>query len=109
MQSFGVQGPHRLLQQTAEALGTQSVGLEALSGPGEKEGDVPLFCMSSVMSDSWRPHGRQPTRLLCPWDSPGKITGVGSHFLLQGIFLTQGIDPTSLASSALAGRFFRKL
>ena len=35
------------------------------------------------MSDSVRPHGRQPTRLLCPWDSPGKNTGVGCHFLLQ--------------------------
>ena len=30
------------------------------------------------------------TRLLCPWDSPGKITGVGCHSLLQGIFPTQG-------------------
>ena len=29
-------------------------------------------------------------RLLCPWDSPGKNTGVGCHFLLQGIFPTQG-------------------
>ena len=28
-------------------------------------------------------HRRQPTRLLCPWDSPGKNTGVGCHFLLQ--------------------------
>ena len=31
-----------------------------------------------------------PARLLYPWDFPGKITGVGCHFLLQGIFLTQG-------------------
>ena len=30
------------------------------------------------------------TRLLCPWDFPGKNTGVGCHFLLQGIFPTQG-------------------
>ena len=30
-----------------------------------------------------RPHRRQPTRLLCPWDSPGKNTGVGCHFFLQ--------------------------
>ena len=30
-----------------------------------------------------RPHRRQPTRLPCPWDSPGKNTGVGCHFLLQ--------------------------
>ena len=34
-----------------------------------------------------------PTRLLCPWDSPGKNTGVGSHSLLQGIFPTQGLNP----------------
>ena len=37
----------------------------------------------SVMSDSLRPHGLQPTRLLCPWDFPGKSTGVGCYFLLQ--------------------------
>ena len=37
----------------------------------------------SVVSDSLRPHRRQPTRLPCPWDSPGKNTGVGCHFLLQ--------------------------
>ena len=33
------------------------------------------------------------TRLLCPWDSPGKNTGVGCHSLLQGILLTQGSNP----------------
>ena len=32
-----------------------------------------------------RPHGQQSTRLLCPWDSPGKNTGVGCHFRLQRI------------------------
>jgi hypothetical protein len=31
--------------------------------------------------------------MLCPWDSPGKNTGMGCHFLLQGIFLTQGLNP----------------
>ena len=35
------------------------------------------------MSDSVRPHRQQPTRLPCPWDSLGKNTGVGCHFLLQ--------------------------
>ena len=35
------------------------------------------------MSNSVRPQRRQPTRLCCPWDSPGKNTGVGCHFLLQ--------------------------
>ena len=39
----------------------------------------------SVVSDSLRPHGRQPTRLLHPWDSPGKSTGVGCHCLLRFI------------------------
>ena len=37
----------------------------------------------SVMSDSLQPHGLQPTRLLHPWDFPGKSTGVGCHCLLQ--------------------------
>ena len=41
-------------------------------------------------------------RLLCQWDFPGKNTGVGCHFLLQGIFPTQGIE---LASPALPGGF----
>ena len=40
-------------------------------------------CVASVVSNSVRPHRRQPTRLLCPWDSPGKNTGMGCHFLLQ--------------------------
>ena len=39
--------------------------------------------VTSVMFDSVRPHRRQPTRLPCPWGSPGKNTGVGCHFLLQ--------------------------
>ena len=39
--------------------------------------------VASVVSDSVRPHRRQPTRLPCPWDSPGKNAGVGCHFLLQ--------------------------
>ena len=44
----------------------------------------------SVVSNSLRPFGLQPTRLLLPWDFPGKNTGVGCHFFLQGIFPTQG-------------------
>ena len=42
-------------------------------------------CVASVVSDSVRPHRRQPTRLPRLWDSPGKNTGVGCHFLLQCI------------------------
>ena len=40
-------------------------------------------CIISVVSNSVQPHRWQPTRLPCPWDSPGKNTGVGCHFLLQ--------------------------
>ena len=39
------------------------------------------------------PYGLQPTRLLCPWNSLGENTEEGCHFLLQGIFLTQGLNP----------------
>ena len=46
----------------------------------------------SVMSDSLWPHGLELARLFCPWDFPGKNTGVGSHFLLQGIFPTQELN-----------------
>ena len=42
------------------------------------------------MSNSLRPHGLYLARVLCPLDSPGKNTGVGCHFLLQGTFPTQG-------------------
>ena len=45
-----------------------------------------------VMSDSLWPQGLLPTRLLCPWDSPGKNTGVGCHSFLQAIFLNQGLN-----------------
>ena len=44
----------------------------------------------SVMSDSSRPHGLQPTRLLRPWDFPGKSTGVGCHCLLRYQSLAKG-------------------
>ena len=56
------------------------------------------------MSDSFQPYELQPTRLLCPWDSPSNNTGVGCYALVQGIFPTQGSNPPSLP--ALAGSFF---
>ena len=56
------------------------------------------------MSGSLQPHGLWPTRLLCPRDSPGKNTGVGCHFLLQRIFLTQGSN-SALLVFCIAGRF----
>ena len=50
-------------------------------------------CVCSVMSSSLQPYGLRPARLLCPWNLPGKNTGVGCHFLLQSIFQTQGSNP----------------
>ena len=42
------------------------------------------------------PHRLQHARFLCPWNSPGKNNGEGGHFLLQGIFPTQGLNPRLL-------------
>ena len=60
-----------------------------------------LSCFSSV---SLRPHGLQSSSLLSPWDSPGKNTGVGCHFLLQGI-LIQGSNAVSCISGIVSGFF----
>ena len=50
----------------------------------------------------WDPHEVWPPRLLCPWDFPGKNTGVGCYFFFQEIFL-RWVEPESLT---LAGGFF---
>ena len=56
----------------------------------QKRGDICMLLLllllsrfSCTVSDSVRPHRQQPTRLRRPWDSPGKNTGMGCHFLLQ--------------------------
>ena len=66
------------------------LGLNCFYFPIEFAFTLPtLVCVNhSVTSDSLRPHGLLPTRLLGPWNSPGKNTGVGCHSLLQGIFRT---------------------
>ena len=48
------------------------------------------------MSDSFVTPWTIDPRLLCPWDFPGKNTGVGCHFFLQGILSTQGLNPCLL-------------
>ena len=55
--------------------------------------DICVCVSHSVMSDSLRPYALKPARLLCPWNSPGKNTGVTCHSLLQGIFPSQGSNP----------------
>lgn len=73
---------------------------------GEALGVGPsCVCACSVMSDSLRPREPQPTRLLCPRDSPGENLGVGCHLLLLGIFPTQGSKPASPGAPALVAGF----
>ena len=60
------------------------------------------WCSCNVMSNSLRPYGLYPTRLLCSWDFPSKNTGVCCHFLLQGISTPR--DWTWV--SCIASRFF---
>ena len=64
----------------------------------------PCMCVRAQLYPSLCPHGRWPTRLLCPCDSPGENPGVGSCAFLQGIFLTQGSNISCI--SALAAGFF---
>ena len=58
----------------------------------------PCVCEANKLQSSptLRPHGLQPARLLCPWDSLGKNTGVGCLALSRGIFLIQGSNPRLL-------------
>ena len=76
--------------------------------PWQRHGSLPIVSPSqapvccavlscSVVSNSLEAHGLYPTRLLCPWNSPGKNIGMGCYALLQGIFPTQ--------VSHIAGRF----
>ena len=60
----------------------------------------------SVVSDSSRPHGPEPARLLCPWDSPGENAGAGGHFLLQGSPWRRDWARQCPTSPVLAGGFF---
>ena len=54
------------------------------------------FAQSEVMSDSLQPHGLQSSRFLYSWNFLDKNTGVGCHFLLQGFFLTKGLNQSLL-------------
>ena len=75
---------HHLLKYTQDALQTRPY-------------IRPRVCVLVTRScATLRSYGLQPARLLCPWDSSGKNTVVGCHSLLQGIFLTQGLNPDLL-------------
>ena len=89
--------PHHLVRShTPQALPSSTPGGQPHSGWGGPHRPVCTpynEASGQLLADAQslgRPHGLWPTRILCPWDSPGKNTGVGCHSLLQGIFLTQG-------------------
>ena len=78
---------------------------------GKKLDGIQLFisrvCVCLVVSDSFVTAWTVAHGLLCRWNFPSKNTGVVSHFLLQGIFLTQGLNPCPLhLLHWLAGGFF---
>ena len=56
-----------------------------------------------------RPYGPYPARILCPWNSPGKKTGVGSHSLLQGTFPVQGLNLGLIERTSLVAQMVKRL
>ena len=72
--------------KTAVLKITQAVSSRARS----KVSSILAVVFQLTIFDAMQTHGLQPARLLCPWDSPGKNTGVGGCSLLQGIFPNQG-------------------
>ena len=72
-------------KNTFESVLMRWMKLEPIIQSEVRQRKTNIVCcqVASVVSDSVRPHGLQPTRLPRPWDSPGKDTGVGCHFLLQ--------------------------
>ena len=82
---------------TAESSGSVS----GLVAPQHMQSEFLQACVLSHFNRVWVFVTLWPTSLLCPWDSPGKNIGMVGHFLLQGIFLTQGW----IHVSCIAGRF----
>ena len=85
-----------LRQGESRAVSGEGVTTSCLGSPSVDTQDCSqLMPVAAAGSPSWavrmraqsrltlRPHELQPARLLCPWDSPGKNTGVGCHFFLQ--------------------------
>ena len=75
------------------------ISIKSLTHPAKEGNDLwfkQIVCSCCLVAKLClallRSHGLQPTRLLCPWDFPGKDAGVGCHFLLQGIFLIRRLN-----------------
>ena len=76
-------GLRSIKKNTSESFISQMVMTTAETMVLRRQVETCCCQVASVVADSVRPPGLQPTRLLHPWDSPGKNTGVGCHFLLQ--------------------------
>ena len=88
--SHDVCGPDKILSVQYSIAGCRNNVVQLISKTYSSGEPETLYVISrAVVSDSSWSHGLYPTKLLCPWDSPGKNTGAGSHSLLQRIFLTQ--------------------
>ena len=82
---------------------THPIGSVSLENPDQH---MHACSVASAMSNSLRPYGLEPTRLLCPWDCPDQSTWVSCPFLLPGDLPNPGIHPVSLAFLALGGGVF---
>ena len=78
------------LQSEQSTSNCRSVGLNQASGG---RSGVGVCFVTQPWLTLCGPHGLKSFRLLCPWDFPGKNTGVGCHFLLGGAFPAQGLNP----------------
>ena len=92
---FKILFPYRSLQTIQKSSMCYTVGPSCVS----------VFSLL-VMSDSLCPIGLQPARLLCPWNISDRNTGVGCHFLLQGIFANQGSNSCLFHLLLFIGGFF---
>ena len=94
-----VQGLPLEVQWLRHHVHSSASSMGSIPGQGTNISRV-CTCAGSVAESCltlWQQHGLQPARLLCPWDSPGKGTGVGCYFLLWGNFLTQRSNSMSPA------------
>ena len=103
--SFFLREKNEPCQRSAVALPSPLLSLcksdsflkNLLAVPGHAGYRILIPCVCAQSRPTLRPSGLKPARLLCPWDAPGKTTGVGCHFLLQGIFPTHGSNPCLLS------------
>ena len=84
-------GQMQVIKQVAGYTSLKFKGMSEQGHLGAASAEMVHACpVASVVPNSWQHCGLRPARLLNPWNFPDKNTGVGYHFLLQGIFPTQG-------------------